>query len=110
MSHHLQEDRVAGMQTDLDESGGDRRGGLCKTQFEEVEGSDSFECRGVGAFRSTVVGVHAAPGLEVSNCSFDDVPNLVDRGIELLLPVEEFATGGSAIRDSDAGAEVAFVA
>jgi hypothetical protein len=41
-----------------------RNGGLCKTQSEEVKDSDSLEGCGVSAFRSAVVGVHAAPGLE----------------------------------------------
>jgi len=34
---------------------------------------------------------------------FDDIPYLVDRSIELFLPVKEFATGGFAIRGRDPG-------
>src|SRR2546428_5819862 len=38
------------------------QGGLCRTQFEEVERSDGAEGCGVGPLWSAVVGVHAPPG------------------------------------------------
>jgi len=39
----------------------------------------------------------------------DDVPELVDGGVELFLPVQQLATGRLAERGDDACAEVTFV-
>ena len=59
---------------------------------------------------SAVVGVHASPCLEVGDCAFDHVTNLVDRSVEFFLPVEELSAGWLAIRSGDAGPDITFIA
>lgn len=48
-----------------------------------------MEGRGVGALGSAVVGMHVPPSLDMSDRALDHVANLIDRGVELFLPVEE---------------------
>ena len=75
-----------------------------------MECSDGVERCGVGALGSAVVGVHASPRLELRDRAFDHVANLVDRGVEFFLPVEEFSAGWLAIRGDDAGSDVTLIA
>lgn len=75
-----------------------------------MEGSDSFERRGVGVPWSAVIGMHAAPRLEMGDHLFDDVSHLVDRGVELFLPVKEFTSPWFAIRSRGVSPYVAPIA
>jgi len=44
--------------------------------------------------RAAVVDVEDFPSLDVRDCPFDAVSDLVDGCVEVLLPVEEFRCGG----------------
>jgi hypothetical protein len=79
---------------------------LMQNAVEEVEGSDGLEGRGVGTLWSAVVGMHTTSDLEMEDHLFDDVPYLVDRRVELFLPVKEFTTGGFAIRGRNFGSQI----
>jgi hypothetical protein len=54
--------------------------------------------------------VHASPRFELGDRAFDYVANLVDRGVEFFLPVEEFSAGWLAIRSEYACSNVTFIA
>ena len=66
------------------------QGGLCETQFEEVESPDGAERCRVGVARTPVVGVHNSPGLEVRYFPFDDPAPFIDESVEFFLPIEQF--------------------
>jgi hypothetical protein len=79
-------------------------------KFEEVECSDGAEGCGVGSLWPAVVGVHAPPGLEVGDRAFDHIADLVDGGVEFLLPIEEFSAGRLPERGGYTGPDVALSA
>lgn len=77
-----------------------------------MERSDGTERCGVSALGSAVVEMHAPPGLEVPDDTFDDPTHLIDSGVELelLLPVKKRPAGWLTKRGSDTASDVAFVA
>jgi len=76
----------------------------------ELEGDDCGDGGGECVEGSAVVGVQDSPGLEVGDGAFDPVADLVDRGVELLLPVEELTAGSFADWCDHFQADVALVA
>lgn len=64
-------------------------------------------CR-IGVPGPAAVGVHASPGLVVGGGAFDDVPHLVDRGVEFFLPIDELSARRLAERVGGSGSDIAF--
>ena len=75
-----------------------------------MERSDSAESLGIGVSGAPVGGVHAPPSLEIGDSSFDNIAYLVDRGVELFLPFEQFSSGRFAEGSRDSRSYVTFVA